>query len=407
MPTSGPNPDRPALRRRLHEQGLRGVRPARVRRRSRPRGGARPALRQRGSRGRQQRADLQRDGHALPRQTPAFAFFSNPYINPGVHGEPRVRDRRHPRPLRRPSSQLQPKLSVNWKPTDDLRVFRARMAMASAAADSTHRAARRRSRRSTAGCVSARRRGPAAAAGTPVCRTPSQLTDVTTTTRRKSRRPPSSASSRSCSTAADAERRDLPHEGRRHAVLQFLRGPVWPAAGRDQHRRGHDPGRGARLPLAGQRPFSVFGGYRLHRWRDRQVRRAGRTRKATSCPYSPEYTGNLGAELTFPLGRGPASCSTRLDATFVGETWFHPVQNETVPNLFTAFGFGQGEFSKMKRDPYAVLNARIGLQGEQLEHRRSGVATSPTRNTWRKSSPRRSSAARSSTIRRGAAMEWT
>ena len=36
---------------------------------------------------------------------------------------------------------------------------------------------------------------------------------------------------------------------------------------------------------------------------------------------------------------------TRLDATFVGETWFHPVQEERLPNLFTAFGFGVSSIS--------------------------------------------------------------
>ena len=42
----------------------------------------------------------------------------------------------------------------------------------------------------------------------------------------------------------------------------------------------------------------------------------------------------------------------------------HPVQAERLPNLFTGFGFGQGEFSKQKRDPYSVLNLRVTLQGE-------------------------------------------
>jgi len=32
-----------------------------------------------------------------------------------------------------------------------------------------------------------------------------------------------------------------------------------------------------------------------------------------------------------------------------------------VPNLFTGFGFGQGEFSKMKRDSYMSMNARLGV----------------------------------------------
>ena len=30
-------------------------------------------------------------------------------------------------------------------------------------------------------------------------------------------------------------------------------------------------------------------------------------------------------------------------------------------SLFTYFGFGQGNFSKQKRDPYQVMNARIGI----------------------------------------------
>jgi len=56
---------------------------------------------------------------------------------------------------------------------------------------------------------------------------------------------------------------------------------------------------------------------------------------------------------------------TRVDASFVGETWFHPVQEQRLPNLFTYFGFGQGEFSKMSRDAYTTVNARMTLQAER------------------------------------------
>lgn len=80
-------------------------------------------------------------------------------------------------------------------------------------------------------------------------------------------------------------------------------------------------------------------------------------------PYVPEYTGNLGLEFRVPVGG--LELVTRLDGSFVGETWFHPVQDELVPNLFTGFGFGQGEFSRQHRDPYSTLNARIGLVGER------------------------------------------
>lgn len=108
--------------------------------------------------------------------------------------------------------------------------------------------------------------------------------------------------------------------------------------------------------------FSIFGGYgytdaEIDRYDDRPYTAGNKV------PYVPDYTGNLGFELRVPVGG--LELVTRLDGTFVGETWFHPVQDELVPNLFTGFGFGQGEFSKQKRDSYATLNARIGLVGER------------------------------------------
>jgi len=86
--------------------------------------------------------------------------------------------------------------------------------------------------------------------------------------------------------------------------------------------------------------------------------------KGNEVPYAPEYTGNLGVEYGFPVGE-KYELLTRLDGTFVGETWFHPVQGETVPNLFTYFGFGQGTFDRMKRDPYYALNLRVTLQTDK------------------------------------------
>ena len=104
--------------------------------------------------------------------------------------------------------------------------------------------------------------------------------------------------------------------------------------------------------------LSVFGGYgitdgEIDRYDDRPYT-AG-----NEIPYVPEYTGNLGLELRVPVGE--LELTTRLDGSFVGETWFHPVQDELVPNLFTGFGFGQGEFSRQSRDEYATLNARVSL----------------------------------------------
>ncbi len=109
--------------------------------------------------------------------------------------------------------------------------------------------------------------------------------------------------------------------------------------------------------------ISVFGGYayldsEIDQYKGRPYTEGG------NVPYAPEYNAALGAELTVPLGTS-LQWVTRLDANFMGETWFHPVQEQRLPNLFTYFGFGQGEFSKMKRDAYSVLNLRMSLQTDR------------------------------------------
>ena len=108
--------------------------------------------------------------------------------------------------------------------------------------------------------------------------------------------------------------------------------------------------------------FSVFGGFG---YTDGQIDEyAGRPyTKDNAVPYAPEYTGNLGAEGRFAM-TDALEFIARIDASFVGETWFHPVQDEKLPNLFTGFGFGQGEFSKQVRDPYALVNLRLTVQSE-------------------------------------------
>jgi iron complex outermembrane receptor protein len=109
--------------------------------------------------------------------------------------------------------------------------------------------------------------------------------------------------------------------------------------------------------------LSIFGGYgytdaEIGSYSDRPYTAGNKV------PYVPEYTGNLGFEFRTPVGAA-LDLVARVDASFVGKTWFHPVQDELVPNLFTGFGFGQGEFSRQHRDPYQVLNARIGVSTDR------------------------------------------
>jgi iron complex outermembrane receptor protein len=109
--------------------------------------------------------------------------------------------------------------------------------------------------------------------------------------------------------------------------------------------------------------WSVFGGFAYTDGKIDEYKGRPYT-KGNKVPYAPEYTGNLGVQFSAPIG-GSLKLLARLDANFVGETWFHPVQDNRVPNLFTYFGFGQGDFSQQKRDPYAVLNLRVGVEGER------------------------------------------
>jgi iron complex outermembrane receptor protein len=75
--------------------------------------------------------------------------------------------------------------------------------------------------------------------------------------------------------------------------------------------------------------FSLFGGYaytdgNIDKYNGRPYT------KGNEVPYAPKYTGNVGGEFDYPIGSS-LQLLARVDATFVGETWFHPVQDERVP----------------------------------------------------------------------------
>lgn len=87
--------------------------------------------------------------------------------------------------------------------------------------------------------------------------------------------------------------------------------------------------------------------------------------KGNEVPYAPKYTANAGVDINIPFGGGDLAFVGRIDGSAVGETWFHPVQEETVPNLFGFFGFGQGTFDRLKRDAFFVANVRAGVQSDR------------------------------------------
>ncbi|MBM4197351.1 MAG: TonB-dependent receptor [Gammaproteobacteria bacterium] len=74
-------------------------------------------------------------------------------------------------------------------------------------------------------------------------------------------------------------------------------------------------------------------------------------------PYTPEWTGNAGARLTIPMGS--VDFIANFDVSLVGDTWFHVVQDQPRPT-----GFGAGDYSLAQRDGYTLVNARVGVEGE-------------------------------------------
>ena len=91
-------------------------------------------------------------------------------------------------------------------------------------------------------------------------------------------------------------------------------------------------------------------------------------------PYTPEYTINVGGDIDFPLSNG-LNIFARVDAQFIGETWFHTVQTGLRPTIFMplielAFGPGAGglgvaDYSNAQRDSYFTVDVRAGLEGER------------------------------------------
>ncbi len=80
-------------------------------------------------------------------------------------------------------------------------------------------------------------------------------------------------------------------------------------------------------------------------------------------PYAPDRTANLGLNFYIPI-KNNIDFTARFDWNYVGDTWFHTIQDEVVPGLFSLGGFGPTDLSIHKRDSYQLMNLRAGLQGD-------------------------------------------
>ena len=91
-------------------------------------------------------------------------------------------------------------------------------------------------------------------------------------------------------------------------------------------------------------------------------------------PYTADYTINLGTQIEAPLTQS-MNVTLRADYRITGPTWFHTVQNQERPTIFSGLlpisalalpGFvGNGRYDVARRAAFGVLNLRFGLEGPQ------------------------------------------
>lgn len=118
--------------------------------------------------------------------------------------------------------------------------------------------------------------------------------------------------------------------------------------------------------------WDVFGSFN---WTDSEIK-ANSSRPSTvgnESPYTPDYTINLGTQVVAPIHRD-FDILVRGDYRIVGPTWFHTVQDQITPTLFSgllpgsALGLpafvGDADNSATQRNSYSVFNFRAGFQSD-------------------------------------------
>ncbi|TRD11096.1 TonB-dependent receptor [Erythrobacter insulae] len=91
-------------------------------------------------------------------------------------------------------------------------------------------------------------------------------------------------------------------------------------------------------------------------------------------PYTSDYTINIGTQIVAPLA-DTFDLLLRADYRITGPTWFHTVQDDTSPTLFSGLLpgstvalpaiFGQADYSVTQREAFGVLDLRVGLEGDR------------------------------------------
>ncbi len=117
--------------------------------------------------------------------------------------------------------------------------------------------------------------------------------------------------------------------------------------------------------------ISLFGGIGLMS-SEIQANRHRPLSVGNDVPQAPEKTATLGAQYVKQLGDG-LELGVRADWQYTGAMWFHTLQGEETPTIWSALffpginsDFYEPEYgSNAQRDAYDTLNLRISVSGEQ------------------------------------------
>ena len=119
--------------------------------------------------------------------------------------------------------------------------------------------------------------------------------------------------------------------------------------------------------------WSVYGAFN---YTDSEIKR-NRSRPTTvgnKSPYTADYTLNVGSQLDLPV-TDRINVLLRADYRLTGPTFFHSVQDQEVPTLFSGLlpisalalpaVVGNARFDRAERETFGVLDLRGGFQGER------------------------------------------
>ena len=107
--------------------------------------------------------------------------------------------------------------------------------------------------------------------------------------------------------------------------------------------------------------FTVFGSAN---YTDSEIRKnsARPYTVGNQAPATSKYTINLGTQYDGPI-TDTLGLLLRADYRVTGPTYFHTVQNNTVPNIFSAV-VGPANYTNSKREAYGILNLRGGIKAD-------------------------------------------